>query len=329
MRRRDFIMFAGGGAVAAWPLVAGAQQPSSIPKIGFLYPGPEAYAKMRSALMLEGLRTQGFREPEQVGVLVRATGGDPARSAPLLAELVASKIDILLPMGGLTLTLAADAAAANIPIVTYDLELDPIESGLLKSLAHPGGNVTGIFLDLPEISTALLELLKQTVPNLANIVVLWDPSMPAMAQYNAVLAATQRLNIKTEVIGVKTPTEFDAAFEAASARRPDGLLMLTAPLMSIYSKHIAVLTLKHRLPAISMFSSFARAGGLMAYGPNLDDLYREVGVMTGKILKGTRPADLPAERPARFELVVNLKAAKALDLNISNLMLARADEVIE
>ena len=147
MRRRDFIMFAGGGAVVAWPLVAGAQQPSSIPKIGFLYPGPEAYAKMRSALMLEGLRTQGFREPEQVGVLVRATGGDPARSAPLLAELVASKIDILLPMGGLTLTLAADAAAANIPIVTYDLELDPIESGLLKNLAHPGGNVTGIFLD--------------------------------------------------------------------------------------------------------------------------------------------------------------------------------------
>jgi putative tryptophan/tyrosine transport system substrate-binding protein len=115
----------------------------------------------------------------------------------------------------------------------------------------------------------------------------------------------------------------------AGARRPDGLLMLTAPLMSIYSKHIAELTLKYRLPAISMFSSFARAGGLMAYGPNLEDLYREVGVMTGKILKGTKPADLPAERPARFELVVNLKAAKALDLNISNLVLARADEVIE
>ena len=242
---------------------------------------------MRSAVMLEGLRTQGFREPEQVVVLVRATGGDPARLAPLFAELVANKIDILLPMGGLTLTLAADAAAANIPIVTYDLELDPIESGLLKNLAHPGGNVTGIFLDLPEISTALLELLKQAIPRLVSIVVLWDPSMPAMAQHAAVLAAAQRLNITTDVMEVKTPAELNPVFETASARRPDGLLMLTAPLFSIYSKHIAELTLKHRLPAISMFSSFARAGGLIAYGPNLEVLYRDVGVMTGKI-KGSK-----------------------------------------
>jgi hypothetical protein len=157
MRRRKFITMLGGAAIA-WPLAARAQQASSIPKVGFLYPGPEANAKMRSALMLEGLRTQGFREPEQVVVLVRATGGDPARSAPLFAELVANKIDILLPMGGLTLTIAGDAAAANIPIVTFDFELDPVESGLLKSLAHPGGNVTGVFLDLPDLSTAWLEL---------------------------------------------------------------------------------------------------------------------------------------------------------------------------
>ena len=271
MRRRKFITMLGGAAIA-WPLAARAQQANSIPKVGFLYPGPEAYAKMRSAVMLEGLRTQGFREPERVVVLVRATGGDPARLAPLFAELVANKIDILLPMGGLTLTLAADAAAANIPIVTYDLELDPIESGLLKNLAHPGGNVTGIFLDLPEISTALLELLKQAIPRLVSIVVLWDPSMPAMARHTAVLAAAQRLNITTDVMEVKTPAELDPVFEAASARHPDGLLMLTAPLFSIYSKHIAELTLKHRLPAISMFSSFARAGGLMAYGPNLEGI---------------------------------------------------------
>ena len=208
------------------------------------------------------------------------------------------------------------------------VELDPIESGLLKSLAHPGGNVTGVFLDLPEFSTALLELLKQAMPSLTSIVVLLDPATYT-AQRKAVVAAAQRLKITTEVIGVRTPDEFDAAFEAATARRPDGLLMLSAPLLSIYSKRLAELTLKHRLPAVSMFSSFARAGGLMSYGPNLDDLYRKVGVMAGKILKGTMPADLPVERPARFEMVVNLKAAKALDLNISNLLLARADEVIE
>jgi putative ABC transport system substrate-binding protein len=232
-------------------------------------------------------------------------------------------------MGGVTMTIAAHAAAVNIPIITFDLEIEPIESGLLKSLAHPGGNVTGYFLDLPEIGTKWLELLKEAVPGLASIVVLWDPSIPAMAQQKAVLAAAQRLNVTTEVMEVKTPADLDAVFETASARRPDGLLMLSAPLLSIYSKHVAELTLKHRLPAISMFSSFARAGGLMSYGPNLDELYREVGVMAGKILKGTKPADLPAERPARFELVVNLKAATALDLNMSNLVLAQADEVIE
>jgi putative tryptophan/tyrosine transport system substrate-binding protein len=327
MRRREFIGLL--GCAVAWPCAARAQQTTNIPKVGFLYPGPEAYAEMRSAVMMEGLRSQGFRDPEQVIVMVRATGGDPARTAPLLAELVASKIDILLPMGGLTLALAAEAAAANIPIVTFDFELDPVESGLLKSLAHPGGNVTGIFLDLPELSTLWLELLKQAVPGLASIVVLWDPTMPARAQYKAVLEAAQRFNITTEVMEVRAPVELDAVFQAASSRSPHGLLMLTAPFMSIYSKNIAELTLKYRLPAISMFPTFARAGGLMGYGPNLEDLYREVGVMTGKILKGAKPADLPAERPARFELVVNLKTAKVLDLNLSNLLLARANEVIE
>ena len=327
MRRRDFIRLVSATA-AAWPLAARAQLTNGVSKIGFIYPGPEAYAKMRSTLVLEGLRSQGFREPDQVIVVVRAAGGDPALMKPLLAELVASKTDILLIGGGSTMTVAASTATANIPIVTLDLELDPIESGLLKSLAHPGGNVTGVFLDLPEFSTALLELLKQAMPSLTSIVVLWDPATYT-AQRKAVVAAAQRLKITTEVIGVRTPDEFDAAFEAATARRPDGLLMLSAPLLSIYSKRLAELTLKHRLPAVSMFSSFARAGGLMSYGPNLDDLYRKVGVMAGKILKGTMPADLPVERPARFEMVVNLKAAKALDLNISNLLLARADEVIE
>ena len=200
---------------------------------------------------------------------------------------------------------------------------------MVTSLAHPGGQVTGIFLDLPDFSTTWLELLKEAVLRLASIVVLWDPSTPAAAQYKAVLAAAQRINVSTEVMEVKAPAELDRVFETASARQFDGLLMLSAPILSIYSKHIAELTLKHRLPAISMFSSFARAGGLLAYGPNLEELYREVGVMTGKVLKGTKPADLPVERPARFELVVNLKTAKALDLKMSNLVLARADEVIE
>ena len=153
--------------------------------------GPEAHAKMRSTLVLEGLRSQGFREPDQVIVVVRAAGGDRALMKPLLAELVASKTDILLIGGGSTMTVAASTATANIPIVTLDLELDPIESGLLKSLAHPGGNVTGVFLDLPELSTALLELLKQAMPSLTGIVVLWDPATYT-AQRKAVVAAGRR-----------------------------------------------------------------------------------------------------------------------------------------
>ena len=146
MRRREFITLI-GGAAGAFPIVALAQQANSIPKVGFLYPGPEAIAKMRSAFVLDGLRAEGFREPDQVQLVVRAAGGDPARLAPLLAELIASKVDILLPMAGETR--AAHAATSSIPIVTFDLEIDPVESGLMASLAHPGGNVTGIFLIFP------------------------------------------------------------------------------------------------------------------------------------------------------------------------------------
>jgi putative tryptophan/tyrosine transport system substrate-binding protein len=179
-------------------LLAARQSPGRAPgshsrraasqKIGLLYPGPEATAAGRGLLVLEGLRREGFRAPDQVMLVSRATGGDPARLAPLAAELIASNVDIILPVGSPAVRVAR-TATSSIPIVTYDLESDPIESGWLASLAHPGGNITGIFLDLPEISTALLELLKLAVPHLVSIVVLWDPSRTAMAQHKAVLAA--------------------------------------------------------------------------------------------------------------------------------------------
>ncbi len=258
---------------------------------------------------------------------MRATGGDPARAAPLLAELIAKNVDVLIPVGE-QVTRAAHAATTSIPIVTFDLNIDPIESGLIKSLARPGGNVTGVFLDFPEFSTTWLTLLKEAVPNLRNIIVVWDPSTSDV-QPKAVAAAAHRLNIKIAVMELKTASELETVFEAASARHPDGLLMLTSPLTSIYSKQIAELTLKYRLPAISSFASFARAGGLIGYGPNLHALYREVGIMVGKVLMGTKPADLPAELPTRFELAVNLTAAKTLNLTLPNSLLARADEVIE
>ncbi len=158
--------------------------------------------------------------------------------------------------------------------------------------------------------------------------VLWDPSTSTV-QTKAVATAAQRLGVKIEILQIKKPAELAAVFEAASAHKPDGLLMLSSPIMGIYAKHCADLAQKYRLPAISLFSDFARAGGLMSYGPNVSDLYREVGVMAGKVLNGTKPADLPTERPARFELLINLKTAKALKLDIPETVLARADEVIE
>jgi putative tryptophan/tyrosine transport system substrate-binding protein len=325
MKRREFIATIGGAAV--WPLAARARQPGAVSKIGFLFPGPETVAKSRSVPLLVGLASEGLREPDQIALVVRATNGDSAQIAPLLSELLASKLDLLVPAGP-AVTRAAHAAAGSLPIVTFDLESDPVENGWLQSYSHPGGNLTGLFLDFPDFSTKWLELLKQTVPGLANLVVLWDPATTTV-HTKAVIAAAQLVNLKTEVLQFRSPSDFESVFEAASARRPDGLLLLSSPVASIYSKQLAELTLKYRLPAISLFSSFARAGGLISYGPNLDEIYRETGVMAAKILKGTKPADLPAERPSRFELIVNLKTAKVLGLSIPESFLVGADEVIE
>jgi putative tryptophan/tyrosine transport system substrate-binding protein len=325
MRRRQFVGLIGAGATL--PFALRAQQPGSHAKIGVLYPGPEAVAKLRGLPLLAGLASEGLREPDQITLLTRATGGDAGQIVPLLNELFASKVDLVI-VSGPALTRIVHATTESLPIVTIDLESDPVESGWLQSYAHPGGNLTGIFSDFPDFATKWLDLLREIVPGLAYLVVLWDPATPTV-QPRAVATAARLLNVKTEVLELSLPSEFEGVFEAASARRPDGVLLLSSPLVSINSPKLAELSLQHRLPAISLFSSFARAGGLISYGPNLDEIYREMGVMAAKILNGTKPADLPAERPTRFELLVNSKTAKALGLKISESFLVRADEVIE
>jgi len=324
MRRRKFLGLVVAGAVS--PFASRAQQ-SGTAKIGFLYPGPAAVAKLRSAPLLAGLASQGLREPDQITPLTRATGGDAGQIAPLLDELLDSKVDLLMPSGP-AVTNIVHAATKTLPIVTFDLESDPVESGWVQSYAHPGGNLTGVFSDFPDFASKWLELLREIVPGLSFLVVLWDPATP-MVQAHAVSAAARRLNLNTEVFELKSPSEFDGVFDALTARRPDGVLLLSSPVVSVNSPRLAELSLQHRLPAISLFSAFARAGGLISYGPNLDEIYREIGVMAAKVLKGTKPADLPAERPTRFELLVNSKTAKALGLKISDAFLVRADEVIE
>jgi putative ABC transport system substrate-binding protein len=326
MRRREFITFL-GGAISAWPFAAHAQGLKAIPKVGFLFPGPEEMAKSRRVLLLDGLRSEGFHEPDQVTLVTRVTNGDLTRISPLLNELIAEKIDVLIPLGP-AVTRAALPLTTSVPIVIFDLETDPIESGWLRSYAHPGGNITGIFSDFPDFSAKWLELLKEAVPKCAHIVVLWDPTTTTV-QTKAIAVAAQQVHVSSEVLEIKGTTEFDAVFETVNARHPDGLLILSSPLVSINSKRLAELALKYRIPAVSLFSNFARTGGLISYGPNLNDLYREAGAMAGKVLKGTNPANLPAERPTRFELIVNLQTAKALNLTMPTSILLRADEVIE
>ena len=326
MQRRDFITLL-GGAISAWPFAAHAQGLKAISKVGFLFPGPEEVAKSRRVLLLDGLRSEGFREPDQVTLVTRATNGDLTRISPLLNELIAEKIDVLIPLGP-AVTRTALSLTTSIPIVIFDLETDPIESGWLRSYAHPGGNITGIFSDFPDFSAKWLELLKEAVPNCAHIVVLWDPTTTTV-QTKAIAVAAQQVHVSSEVVEIKGAAELDAVFETVNAHRPDGLLILSSPLVSIYSKRLAELALKYRMPAISLFSNFARTGGLLSYGPDLNDLYREAGAMAGKILKGTNPAILPAERPTRFEMIVNLQTAKGLNLTMPTSILLRADEVIE
>lgn len=326
MERREFITLVGMTA-ASWSFAARAQQPKTVAKIGFVHPGPESIAKLRSVPFLAGLASEGLREGEHFAMITRITGGDMAKVPSLLDELLASKVDLLV-ISGPPLTRAFHDAIKTIPIVTFDLESDPVESGWLQSYARPGGNLTGVFSDFPDFSTKWLQLLKEIVPGITNLVVLWDPSTPPVQQ-KAVAVAAQSINIRTEVLELRSSSDFEAVFDAASARQPDGLLLLSSPLVSINSKNLAELALQHRLPAISLFANFARAGGLLSYGPNLDDFFRETGIMAAKVLKGAKPADLPAERPTRFELILNAKTAKSLGLTIPPTLLATADEVIE
>lgn len=293
MRRRDFVTLL-CSATVAWPFAARAQQ-GSVPKVGFAYPEPSAMAAVHGSQFLDGLRSEGFSAPDQVTLITRATEGDPGRSAAVVRELVASKVDVLAPAAP-ALVRAAKAAAGDIPIVASDLESDPVESGYIASFAHPGGNLTGYFLDFPDFGTKWLELLKEVIPSLSNVVVLWDPATPTI-QTKAVAAAAQLLNVKIEIMQVRTPAQLDAVYEAAAARHPDGLLMTSSPLFGPLAKRNAELAMRYRLPAISLFSDFPHAGGLISYGPSLEDLFREMGIMVGKVLHGIKPADLPAERP--------------------------------
>jgi ABC-type uncharacterized transport system substrate-binding protein len=325
MRRREFITLLGGAAVA-WPLGAHAQQTKSR-KVGLLHPGESTVVNMRVAAIHEGLNGPDNQRDMSFEIVVRLANGDVSRLPALAMDLVNDRVDAILAAAPPAVQAAA-GATTSIPVIAIDLESDPVASGFLRSLARPGGNVTGVFLDFPDFSAKCLQLLMESVPTLSSVGLVWDPTTGSL-QLKAVQEAAQGLGITAQVFEARRAADIADAFYTLDRSRIQGVLLLSSPLIAGNPQLIADLAIRRNLPTISLFPEIARAGGLLGYGPDIQDLFRQVGTMARKVLQGTKVADLPAERPTRFQLVTNLKTAKVLGLTVPETLLARADEVIE
>jgi putative tryptophan/tyrosine transport system substrate-binding protein len=321
MNRRELIGAA--GAAMLWPHSAVAQRGGKLREIGFVYAGDTAMLESRLSAFLQGLNSKGFAEGRNVTLVKRSAESQPERYEAVTTELLRRPLTLLVCVGPSVVRIAA-AATKAIPIVALDLESDPVKSGFVQSIARPGGNLTGIFFDFPEFSAKWLQLLSEAVPGLERVAVIWDPATGPLqleAISNETLARFQLLL----VLKVASPGDIESAFRLASQQGAGGLIILSSPIFGSNSKAMGELAASYRLPAIE----FARAGGLLAYGVDLNDLYAQLGTLAGKILAGAKPSDLPVERPSKFELVVNLKAAQALGLNMPTGLLLRANAVIE
>ena len=322
--RRKFLATLGGVA-AAWPLAARAQQAGKIRKVGYLSPSvPNVF----TPLLFDSLRELGWIEGKNVAFERRFAENRPERLPELAAELVRLNVDVIVATGTLG-PLAAKRATSIIPIVMTAAG-DPLGSGLVASLARPGGNVTGMSLMVPDLGGKRLELLKELLPQLARVAVLWNAANPYPAiVFKETQAAGRTLGIEVQSLEVRSPDDFDGAFEAAIRQRPDALITVEDPLTGSYQKRIADFALANQLPSLQGFSEDVKAGALISYGANAADLIHRAAGYVDKILKGAKPADLPVQQPAKFELVINRKTAKALGLEVPPTLLARADEVIE
>jgi putative ABC transport system substrate-binding protein len=329
MRRREFITLLGGATVVR-PLGARAQQ-SAMPVIGYLGIGsPDTEVSL--AAFRQGLIESGYAEGQSVTVHYRWAEGNPERFPALAAELVMLKVHVILTAGGTLAAIAAKRATATIPIV-FTAVGDPVEEGLVASLARPGGNVTGFSVTLPDLIGKFLELLKEAVPGASRVALLLKPdAMPDRARevrLKEADASARALGVKLLVFEAREREDFSAVFSDMSKARADALVVWPTPLFQLERRRLSDLAAEHRLPAVFPFKNYVEAGGLMSYGPNPPDLSRRAAIYIGKILKGTKPSDLPVEQPTKFELVINLKTANALGIVFPPSLLARADEVIE
>jgi len=321
MDRRTFL--AGTGLVLlAAPLAAEGQRPGKVFRIGATVSTDAFYDAF-----LQRLGELGWVPGQNAVVERRTARGERAGVAATVAELVALNVDVILGTGSWVIK-SVRKATNTIPIVGLDLESDPVASGFVASLARPGGNVTGIFLDLPELSGKQLQFLKEIVPGLVRVAVLWEPEI-GEPQLQATEEAARMVDIRLNALGIRRAEEIRPAVERAARGRAQALVVLTSPLLSTNRGQIVEMTQKYRLPTISPFTSFADAGALMAYGPSQPEMYRRAASYVDKILRGAKAGELPVERPSKFELAINLKTAKALGLTIPPSLLQRADEVIQ
>jgi putative ABC transport system substrate-binding protein len=312
-------------------VIADAQQPKKVPRIGYLSPLEPARESTRSEAFQLALRDLGYIEGQNITIEYRYAAGKRDRLPELAAELVRFKVDIIVVGGGELPIRAAKTATKTVPIVMMGPPFDPVEAGLVESLARPGGNVTGLTTVAGELGGKRLELLKEAVPKLTRVAVLHDPAVRSnvIAQKEDLPGAARALGLTIRSWEVRAADDFEKVFAALSKERPDGLYVPAGPLMTDNQKRIVGFTLKSRLPSVYWRREEVLAGGLMSYGVDLVDIWRRAATYVDKILKGAKPADLPVEQPRKFEFIINLKTAKQIGLTIPPSVLAQADRVIK
>jgi putative ABC transport system substrate-binding protein len=325
VNRRSFITLL-GGASAVWPLAARAQQePANVPRIGVLWPGASPPASPRLESFRRGLREQGYIEGRNVSIELRYAERGPQQLPELAAELVRLNVGVILASGDFAPKVAQQATAI-VPIVAFADDI--LGAGLVTNLSRPNGNTTGLTIFSSELSAKRLEVLKNFSPGIARVAALWDPTT-GTSQVVETRNAAQSLNVSLQILEVRHSDDLPRALAAAKSEYADALNVFNSPFLASLHRDIIRFAAENRLPAIYQWRQHAEAGGLASYGPVLADLWRQCGLIVAKILKGARPGDLPVEQPARLELVINLKTAKALGIEVPLPLLIRADDLIE
>src|SRR5215468_629021 len=329
MKRRQFITLLGGAA--AWPLVARAQQPApeSVPLVGFLNSASAETYRFNADSFREGLAAAGFAEGINLRIEERWARSDYDALPALAAELVTMGVDVIAATGDVASARAAQRASSTVPVV-FTIGGDPVRFGLVKSLNRPGGHVTGILFNQNVLGGKRVELLREIAPNVSRIALLMNPTNPNVeVERMDAEAGARKLGLETVTLNARNAREIDTAFEQLLDAKADGIITATDPIPLDRREQIVAFSNRHKLPVVGFVRQFAAVGALLSYGPSISWMYRQAGDYVGQILKGARPAELPVMQPTKFELVVNLKTAKAFGLDVPDKLLAVADEVIE